>query len=195
MQLPAGELLPMRSAIKLLASNTALESGLAFEHTSQSIDSAAYMGHGCERSQYTTNQYSRLLNRQVKVAFFMLQKSLLAQVLNNLTQLLSQSDSGATPLFMLICLTFLLEQIEMTSRSLVVVAQRTRNSGPNHPGTIRDVAEYRRRIENEVFHRLYKMASIKIAAGGWTTNAASSQLASRLRKLRERLGMSGPPSP
>jgi len=155
------------------------------ENIPDSLRDTSFMDYGSAR---TTNQSPRLLNRQVKVAFFMLHKSLLEQVLNSLTRLLLRPGSWAASVFMSICLAILLERIEVSSRYFVFRSTDAQIIDLTRPSTMLDIEEYCHGVENDVFSRLYRMLSIKLRSGGCTTDAGFSHLASRLSGARQDFG-------
>jgi hypothetical protein len=155
-QLPDHLLLLIKNALKLVAIQTILQLGLFLEDIPSALQKSALPGYHGPQPYSLHNQSPRLLNRQVKVAFFLVYQTLLSQVLTNFKYLAPRSESWSTPLFISLCLALLLERIEVASQEYLFVAK---NIYRDEEGSIDDIKEYCGEVDIVIFDRIYRVLS------------------------------------
>jgi hypothetical protein len=148
-------LLLIKNALKLVAIQTILQLGLILEDIPSALQKSSFPGHHGPQPYSLHNQSPRLLNRQVKVAFFLVYQTLLSQVLTSFKHLVSRSESWSIPLFISLCLALLLERIEVASQEYLFVA----NIYKNEEGSIDDIKGYCGEVDAVIFDRIYRALS------------------------------------
>lgn len=145
--------------------------------------------HGyCGPQSFTANKnYPQLLNRQVKVALFSLQETLLEQALTTLRYLLKKPDSWVACLFMSICLSFILERMTVDSREY---QQSTARYYKDETATASDVDDFCNDAYAVIFQRIYRQLSLttRIQHREAVTGEATKQLLQMLCTLSSQLG-------
>lgn len=145
--------------------------------------------HGCSGPQCFSadKNYPQLLNRQVKVALFSLQRTLLEQALTGLRCLLKKPESWITCLFVSMCLSFNLERMMVDSRDY---QNFTMIFYKDETATTSDVDDFCNGVYTVVFQRIYRQLSLRtrIQQNGVRTREATRQLVEALCKLRSQLG-------
>jgi hypothetical protein len=149
-------LLLIKNALKLVAIQTILQLGLILEDIPSALQKSSFPGYHGPHPYSLHNQSPRLLNRQVKVAFFLVYQTLLSQVLTSFKHLVSRSESWSIPLFISLCLALLLERIEVASQEYLFVAK---NIYKNEEGSIDDIKEYCGEVDVVIFDRIYRALS------------------------------------
>lgn len=144
-----------------------------------------FCGYSGPQHYRVGHQSPRLVNRQVKVAFFLLQKSLLEQVLNGLQRLQTMPESWPACLFISICLAFLLETIEVASRDFHFFSKKI---DEDEPGRESDIEDYCLGVDGVVFGWIYKLLSIKTRSTSTRGSLRTTQLTEAILKLRQQFG-------
>jgi len=177
----------MRSAIKLVVIQTILGLSLVLEEVPEPFRHDYSQGYSGPQPYSLENQSPRLLNRQVKVAFYALYKSLLEQVLKGFKQLVSRPDSWSICLFISMCLAFLLERIEAGSQEYLYFAKMIwKDEGSN----IATTEDYSLEIDSVVFDRLYRILSTRVRGRSSASGPGAVELLKGMTLLRQCTGMS-----
>jgi hypothetical protein len=119
------------------------------------------------------------------VAFFILYKSHLQQVLKGFKSLVLIPESWAACLFISMCLAFVLERIEAGSQEFLYFAKKMYK---DEPGSILDIEGYFREIDGVVFGRIYRLLSIMIRGRSSRSSHMATELSKDLMKLRQQFG-------
>ena len=114
-------------------------------------------GYSGPQSFTADKNYPQLLNRQVKVALFSLQETLLEQALTALRCLLKKPESWVACLFMSICLSFILERMTVDSREY---QQSTTRYYEDETATASDVDDFCNDAYAVIFQRIYRQLSL-----------------------------------
>lgn len=175
----------MKSATKLIAIQTILGLSLIIEEIPEAFKHGYFHGYSGPQRWSPDNQSSRLVNRQVKVAFFILYKSHLRQVLKGFKSLVLIPESWTACLFISMCLAFLLERIEAGSQEFLYFAKKI---DKDDPGSISDIEGYYHEIDGVVFGRIYRLLSIMIRGRSLTSSCMATELSEALMKLRQQFG-------
>jgi hypothetical protein len=154
-QLPKDELRLMRNAIKLIAVQTILGLALVLETTPAEFANSPFPSHTGPQLPFPKNQTPRLLNRQIKVVFFAIYKSLITQVLNGFKAIASNRKSWSSCIFVGICLAFLIERIETGNQEYVIFSQGSVYQ--DNQESFGDAEGYCEAVESVVFARLYRV--------------------------------------
>jgi hypothetical protein len=167
--------------MKLIAAQTILGLSLILEEVPEALRRDYFRGYSGPQPYHLDNQAPRLLNRQVKVAFFLVYKTLLRTVLDSLRSQVLLQDSWTTCLFMSICLAFLLENIEAGSQEFVYFSKNLYNE---EVGKLSDSKIYGLEIDRVVFARMYRLL---VSIGGKRTRARllDEQFSEALRQIGE----------
>jgi hypothetical protein len=184
-QLPDNVLLLIKRAIKLVAIQAILELGLILKDIPSALQRRSSPNYYGPQPYSLQNQSPRLLNRQVKVAFFHIYKTLLSQVLTSFKQLVSGSESWSISLFISLCLAFLLERIEVASQEYLFFAKEVYQ---DKEGSIDDIEEYCREVDVAIFDRIYRVLSSTSKSRRSESRIMDKELLGALRKARQQSG-------
>jgi hypothetical protein len=184
-QLPDHVLLLIKSAIKLVAIQAILELGLILEGIPTELQWSYLPGHNGPQPYSSHNQSPRLLNRQVKVAFFLVYQTLLLQVLTNFKHLKSSLESWSVSIFISLCLALLLERIEVASQKYLFFAKEVYK---DEQGSIEDIEEYCREVDVVIFDRIYRVLSSKGKGRCSESRVMDRELLEALRGLQQQPG-------
>jgi hypothetical protein len=149
----------MKSAIKFVAIHKILGQLPKLEGIPEAFHHEKLNDHYGPQPDVCNDRSSRLVTRQTKVAFFLLQSSLLDQLLNGLRCLLQQPDSWTASLFVSMCLAFVLERLMVESRAYL---EEARKLYKDDPGKLSDIQDYCLGIDSVFFQRIYQLLSVKI---------------------------------
>jgi len=183
-QLPNNELLLVQNAIKLITIQAILGLGLVLETIPAAFTNSPFPSRTGPQLPFPNNQTPRLLNRQIKVVFFTIYKTLLLQVLTGFKTLASKKKSWVASVFVGICLAFLLERIEAGSQEYLYFAK---NVYRDEDGSLGDAEGYCREVEG-VFERIYRVLGVVIKRRSEGDGPMALELLNSLRRLREELG-------
>lgn len=179
----------MKAAIKVVVINKILgqspildEVPGAFENGFSNSSSGPHRFSGEKQS-------SRLVNRQVKVAFFLLQSTLLEKTLSGLQYLLRVPEARSACLFISMCLSFILERMIVDSREFTKVANEAYG---DETATTSDADTFRQQVHNVVFQRIYRLLSLSLRTQqrNLKSSTATKHLVETLNKLRHQFGKS-----
>jgi hypothetical protein len=159
LQIPHHELTMVKSAIKFIAIYKILGQLPKLEMLPEAFQHDKLNGHNGPQPYFSDDQSSRLVTRQIKVGFFLLQTSLLDHLLNGLRCLLRQPDSWTTCLFVSMCLAFVLERLVVESRAYL---EEARKLYKDDPGKFSDIQDYCLNVDSIVFQRIYRLLSVRI---------------------------------
>jgi hypothetical protein len=187
-QLPDHVLLLIKSAIKLVAIQAILELGLILEEIPTELQRSYLPGYNGPQPYSFHNQSPRLLNRQVKVAFFLVYQNLLSQVLTSFKHVVSSSESWSISIFISLCLAFLLERIEAASQKYLFFAKEIYK---DEEGSIDDIEEYCREVDVVIFDRIYRILSSRSKGRCSESTIMDRELLEALRGLRQQPGEFG----
>jgi hypothetical protein len=179
-QLPKHEALLLSTVVKIIIINKVLGQSLVLAEIPKSFQT------GWPHHSSPENRCSQLLNRQLKVALFLLQSMLLEQALVGLRQLMEIPDSWTTCLAVSICLSFVLEKIAMASKDFQRAAQEHRDAPP----TVSDVERFFDSVYGDLFPRIYRRLSVAQPSRdiGGRSSPAAKHLLDELRQLHRELG-------
>lgn len=181
-QYPSHELLLMQNAIKLIVIQSVLGLGLILENIPVAFTHSPFPSPTGPQLAFPDNQIPRLLNRQVKIIFFAIYKTLLLQVLTGFKAVASNKKSWGTSVFVGICLAFLLERIEAGSQEYLFFAKSVYRDEEDSLG---DAEAYSREVESAVFDRIYRILGTVVNMKTDYANAMALELLDSLRWVRE----------
>lgn len=175
----------MQNAVKLIAVQTILGLALVLETTPTEFTESPFPSHAGPQLHFPKQQTPRLLNRQVKVVFFAIYKSLLMEVFTGFKFIASKRKSLSSCIFVGICLAFLIERIEAGSQEYLIFSQGSVYQDKNE--SLRDAEGYCEEVELAVFARIYRVLGIAIKGRIGGNGVMDMDLQEGLRGVREKL--------
>ena len=180
----------MRNAIKLIVVQTILSISLVLESIPPSYTNPhSFESQAGPQLPVLRDQSPRLLNRQIKVVFLSIYRSLLVSVLHDFRVLISKVDAGIPCLFAGICLAFLMERFKADSPEYVFFAQGVYGDDSTSSD---DVENFCKDVDGIGFQRLYRALSTKMRTRPLGGSAMSEELLCDLRRLVKEFGRSIP---
>jgi hypothetical protein len=185
LQFPDNQVRLMKSAIKLIAIQTILGLALILQEIPEAFKHDYFHGYSGPQPYSLHSQSPRLLNRQVKVAFFISYKSLLEEVLKGFKDLSLLPDSWISCFFISTCLAFLLENIEAGSKEFVYFSKLKHKV---ESFSMSDLKGYCLEVDSVVFDRVYRLLCSKVKTRNSGGSKMDMELLDALRGLRQNFG-------
>lgn len=178
--MPDDEVHFLKSGIKVVIINKILGLSPILEEMAEPFENCNMHGVIGPKRLSAGNQSSRLLSRQLKVALFLLQNTMLEQALLGLRCLLKVPESWMTCLCISMCLSFVLETMIVDSSEYRELAKEIYE---DETATKSDVDKFCDGIYGGVFQRIYRQLSLSMKT--WKSSVKSS---TATRQLLEALG-------